>query len=80
MILSLVVSGEIYLALGDLQEALVLLASVFVVMGITVIKTTRRSARSKRCSNCRVCVRWSFFWFARLRANNVPVCAAAALA
>ena len=36
MFLLLVVGGAIYVALGDLYEALILLASVVVVMGITV--------------------------------------------
>jgi Ca2+-transporting ATPase len=36
MFLLLVVGGAIYVALGDLSEALILLASVMVVMGITV--------------------------------------------
>ena len=35
MFLLLAAAGAIYLTLGNLEEALVLLASVFVVMGIT---------------------------------------------
>ncbi|MFN0038948.1 MAG: cation-translocating P-type ATPase [Burkholderiales bacterium] len=44
MFLLLVAGGAIYLLLGDLQEALILLVSVFVVIGITVyqeLKTER---------------------------------------
>src|SRR5262249_32300037 len=36
MLLLLVAAGGLYLGLGDLQEALILLASVFVVIGITL--------------------------------------------
>ncbi len=36
MLLLLVAGGTIYLAIGDLYEALILLVSVFVVMGITI--------------------------------------------
>ena len=36
MLLLLVAGGTIYLAVGDLYEALILLVSVFVVMGITI--------------------------------------------
>jgi Ca2+-transporting ATPase len=41
MFLLLVVAGALYLALGDLREALVLLASVFVVFGITLYQSHR---------------------------------------
>jgi hypothetical protein len=36
MLLLLVAAGGLYLAVGDLQEALILLASVFVVISITL--------------------------------------------
>jgi Ca2+-transporting ATPase len=45
MFLLLVAAGVIYLVLGDLEEALVLLASVFVVMGITIYQE-RKSERA----------------------------------
>ncbi len=35
MFLLLIVSGTIYLLLGDVQEALILLSFVFLIMGIT---------------------------------------------
>ncbi len=41
MILLLVACGAIYLALGDLREALILLGSVFVVIGITLFQNRR---------------------------------------
>jgi len=41
MILLLVVAGVLYLLLGDVQEALLLLASVFVVIGISLYQTHR---------------------------------------
>jgi Ca2+-transporting ATPase len=41
MILLLVACGSIYLVLGDLQEALILLASVFVVIGISFRQTQK---------------------------------------
>ena len=41
MILLLVACGAIYLALGDLREALILLASVFIVIGITLYQNRR---------------------------------------
>jgi Ca2+-transporting ATPase len=41
MFLLLVAGGAIYLALGSLQEALILLLSVFVVMGITIYQTRK---------------------------------------
>ena len=50
MFLLLVAAGAIYLALGDLNEALVLLASVFVVMGITIYqeRKTERALEALR--------------------------------
>ena len=45
MFMLLVAAGAIYLVLGDLREALVLLASVFVVMGITIYQE-RKSERT----------------------------------
>ena len=45
MFLLLVACGVIYMALGDRQEALMLLAFVFVVMGITFVQE-RRTERS----------------------------------
>ena len=45
MFLLLVAAGAIYFVLGDIEEALVLLASVFVVMGITVYQE-RKSERA----------------------------------
>ena len=50
MFLLLVAAGAIYLALGDLEEALVLLASVFVVMGITIYqeRKTERALEALR--------------------------------
>jgi len=41
MFLLLVAGGAIYLALGSLQEALILLLSVFVVMAITIYQTRK---------------------------------------
>jgi Ca2+-transporting ATPase len=41
MILLLVSCGAIYLALGDLREAMILLASVFVIIGITLYQNRR---------------------------------------
>ena len=41
MFLLLVAAGTIYLVLGDLQEALVLLASIVVVMGITIYQARK---------------------------------------
>src|SRR4030042_5988061 len=41
MLLLLVVAGGIYLVLGDLQEALILLSFVLVVMGITFFQRRR---------------------------------------
>ncbi|MEK6594446.1 MAG: cation-translocating P-type ATPase [Pseudomonadota bacterium] len=41
MFLLLVAAGSIYLLLGDVHEALVLLASVFVVMGITIYQARK---------------------------------------
>jgi Ca2+-transporting ATPase len=50
MFLLLVAAGAIYLALGDLEEALVLLASVLVVMGITIYqeRKTERALEALR--------------------------------
>ena len=50
MLLLLVAGGTIYLALGDLREALILLVSVFVVMGITVYqeRKTERALEALR--------------------------------
>ena len=50
MFLLLVVGGAIYLALGDLHEALILLVSVFVVMGITIYqgRKTERALEALR--------------------------------
>ena len=50
MFLLLVAGGGIYLWLGDLQEALILLVSVFVVIGITVYqeRKTERSLEALR--------------------------------
>ena len=50
MFLLLAAAGAIYLALGDLKEALVLLASVFVVMGITIYqeRKTERALEALR--------------------------------
>ncbi|MBI4206705.1 MAG: cation-translocating P-type ATPase [Betaproteobacteria bacterium] len=50
MFLLLVAAGVIYLMLGDLEEALVLLASVFVVMGITIYqeRKTERALEALR--------------------------------
>lgn len=50
MFLLLVAAGTIYLLLGDLQEALVLLASVFVVFGITLYqeRKTERALEALR--------------------------------
>jgi len=50
MLLLLVAGGTIYLALGDLREALVLLMSVFAVMGITIYqeRKTERALEALR--------------------------------
>src|SRR5262249_57989658 len=50
MFLLLVVGGAIYIALGDLYEALILLASVAVVMAITVYqeRKTERALEALR--------------------------------
>jgi Ca2+-transporting ATPase len=50
MFLLLVAAGAIYLALGDVNEALVLLASVFVIIGITVYqeRKTERALEALR--------------------------------
>ena len=50
MFLLLAAAGAIYLLLGDLKEALVLLASVFVVMGITIYqeRKTERALEALR--------------------------------
>lgn len=50
MFLLLVAAGSIYLLLGDVHEALVLLASVFVVMGITIYqeRKTERALEALR--------------------------------
>ena len=50
MLLLLVAGGTIYLALGDLYEALILLVSVFVVMGITIYqeRKTERALEALR--------------------------------
>ena len=50
MFLLLVAGGLIYLLLGDLQEALILLAFVFVVMGITLYqeRKTERALEALR--------------------------------
>ena len=47
MILLLVVAGALYLLLGELQEALLLLASVFVVIGITLYQDAQHRARPR---------------------------------
>ena len=41
MLLLLVAGGAIYLSIGDLREALILLVSVFVVMGITIYQESK---------------------------------------
>src|SRR6185437_14493364 len=41
MLLLLLATGAVYFILGDLREALVLMASVFVVIGITVYQERR---------------------------------------
>ena len=41
MFLLLVAGGLIYLILGDLQEALMLMGFVFVVMGLTLLPGTK---------------------------------------
>ena len=50
MLLLLVAGGTIYLALGDLNEALILLVSVFVVIGITIYqeRKTERALEALR--------------------------------
>jgi Ca2+-transporting ATPase len=50
MLLLLVAGGTIYLALGDLHEALILLVSVFVVIGITIYqeRKTERALEALR--------------------------------
>ena len=50
MLLLLVAGGTIYLAVGDLHEALILLVSVFVVMGITIYqeRKTERALEALR--------------------------------
>lgn len=50
MLLLLVGGGTIYLAIGDLYEALILLVSVFVVMGITIYqeRKTERALEALR--------------------------------
>ena len=50
MLLLLVAGGAIYLALGDLNEALILLVSVFVVIGITIYqeRKTERALEALR--------------------------------
>jgi len=50
MFLLLVAAGTIYLILGDIQEALVLLASVFVIIGITIYqeRKTERALEALR--------------------------------
>ena len=50
MLLLLVAGGTIYLAVGDLHEALILLVSVFVVIGITIYqeRKTERALEALR--------------------------------
>ncbi len=59
MFLLLIASGLVYLILGDLREALILFASIFVVMGITVFqerKTERALEALKDLSSPRALV------------------------
>lgn len=59
MLLLLIVAGGVYLALGDLSEALMLLVAVFVVIGITLyqeLKTERVLAALKELSSPRALV------------------------
>jgi|GEM_PF-3278534 len=58
MLLLLIACGSIYLVLGDVHEALVLLAFVFVIIGITFIRNTRPSGRWMPCVTCPAHVRW----------------------
>jgi Ca2+-transporting ATPase len=50
MFLLLIAGGALYLAVGDVQEALILLVSVFVVMGITIYqgRKTERALEALR--------------------------------
>jgi Ca2+-transporting ATPase len=47
MFLLLVVSGALYAALGDLQEAFMLLGFVFVVMGITIYQERKTHTQQR---------------------------------
>ena len=55
MFLLLIAAGTVYLLLGDLREALILLGFVFVVMGITLYqeRKTERALEALRDLSCR---------------------------
>jgi magnesium-transporting ATPase (P-type) len=49
MILLLVAAGVIYLVLGEPRDSLVLLISIFAILGIDLISKTKRNARGRHC-------------------------------
>ena len=58
MFLLLLACGTIYLILGDVQEAVMLLGFVFVVLGITFYQERKTERASKPCVTFPALVRW----------------------
>ena len=58
MFLLLLACGTIYLILGDVQEAVMLLGFVFVVLGITLYQERKTERASKPCVTFPALVRW----------------------
>ena len=58
MFLLLLACGGTYLLLGDVQEAIILLAFVWSSSRSRCIRSARRNARWKRCGICRAPARW----------------------
>ena len=58
MILLLIAAGVVYLLLGDVHEAIGLMAAIFFVIAISLVKSVAASERSRRCATFRVRARW----------------------